>query len=67
MAENLGMNSSGNLLEGIWPMPTPATASQADGPGIMPKLATKGGESTPPTGGNDGTIPDGDDGADSEH
>lgn len=59
MAENLGMNSSGNFNAGLWPMPTPATASEADGPGIMPELAKElPGSSIPPVGGNDGTEPD---------
>jgi len=66
--DNNGKNASGNLGSGEWPMPEPATMSQADVAidmsGLIHAAATGAGasdghkklESPPPAGGNDGTL-----------
>jgi hypothetical protein len=70
MAENLGMNASGNLNGGVYPMPSPATSSEADmavdmrgliktaATGLGADDGTRRSDSPPPSGGNDGTEKD---------
>lgn len=62
MADNIpaqNNNGSPNFGTGLYPMPSPATSSEADGTvrPSWPSGSTSAG-TVPPMGGNDGDVPD---------
>lgn len=62
MADNIPAqpnNGSPNFGSGLYPMPMPATSSEADGTvKVSWPTGAQGGMSAPATGGNDGDVDD---------